>query len=155
LSHRWQTARGPLDRLPGSTYKAVPSAFALRAGRIAQVAQLVEHVTENHGVGCSIHPLGTNKIKHLTPCCAPDNGSLAAHCHNKFYSFLCGVNHFRTASPDGLPLRAVEILRPSEAVESEAAYLGRVRRDRIVELCHCRGSAGRPRTAPSSCLSAT
>ena len=25
----------------------------------AQVAQLVEHVTENHGVGCSIQPLGT------------------------------------------------------------------------------------------------
>ena len=27
----------------------------------AQVAQLVEHVTENHGVGGSIPPLGTNK----------------------------------------------------------------------------------------------
>ena len=26
----------------------------------AQVAQLVEHVTENHGVGGSIPPLGTN-----------------------------------------------------------------------------------------------
>ena len=26
---------------------------------IAQVAQLVEHVTENHGVGGSIPPLGT------------------------------------------------------------------------------------------------
>ncbi len=25
----------------------------------AEVAQLVEHVTENHGVGCSIQPLGT------------------------------------------------------------------------------------------------
>ena len=35
----------------------------LRAGRMsvppAQVAQLVEHVTENHGVGGSIPPLGT------------------------------------------------------------------------------------------------
>ena len=30
---------------------------ALRDG--AQVAQLVEHVTENHGVGGSIPPLGT------------------------------------------------------------------------------------------------
>jgi hypothetical protein len=28
----------------------------------AQVAQLVEHVTENHGVGGSIPPLGTTKI---------------------------------------------------------------------------------------------
>jgi hypothetical protein len=27
--------------------------------RAAQVAQLVEHVTENHGVGGSIPPLGT------------------------------------------------------------------------------------------------
>jgi hypothetical protein len=26
---------------------------------LAQVAQLVEHVTENHGVGGSIPPLGT------------------------------------------------------------------------------------------------
>jgi hypothetical protein len=31
--------------------------------RYAQVAQLVEHVTENHGVGGSIPPLGTNEIK--------------------------------------------------------------------------------------------
>ncbi len=32
---------------------------------IAQVAQLVEHVTENHGVGGSIPPLGTNNINVL------------------------------------------------------------------------------------------
>ena len=31
----------------------------LRSSR-AEVAQLVEHVTENHGVGSSILPLGTN-----------------------------------------------------------------------------------------------
>jgi hypothetical protein len=31
----------------------------------AQVAQLVEHVTENHGVGGSIPPLGTIKINGL------------------------------------------------------------------------------------------
>jgi hypothetical protein len=30
--------------------------------RRAQVAQLVEHVTENHGVGGSIPPLGTKEI---------------------------------------------------------------------------------------------
>jgi hypothetical protein len=31
----------------------------------AQVAQLVEHVTENHGVGGSIPPLGTNLFSPL------------------------------------------------------------------------------------------
>jgi hypothetical protein len=31
----------------------------MRVVRHAQVAQLVEHVTENHGVGGSIPPLGT------------------------------------------------------------------------------------------------
>src|SRR6185437_1690659 len=36
------------------------------AARGAQVAQLVEHVTENHGVGGSIPPLGTSKIKDLS-----------------------------------------------------------------------------------------
>src|SRR6185295_11811060 len=37
------------------------------AGSGAQVAQLVEHVTENHGVGGSIPPLGTtfNAIKSI------------------------------------------------------------------------------------------
>jgi hypothetical protein len=36
------------------------SAISLRPDRHgAQVAQLVEHVTENHGVGGSIPPLGT------------------------------------------------------------------------------------------------
>ena len=33
--------------------------------RSAEVAQLVEHVTENHGVGSSILPLGTNRINNL------------------------------------------------------------------------------------------
>ena len=32
----------------------------------AQVAQLVEHVTENHGVGGSIPPLGTTISRKLT-----------------------------------------------------------------------------------------
>ena len=31
----------------------------------AQVAQLVEHVTENHGVGGSIPPLGTNLFEQF------------------------------------------------------------------------------------------
>ena len=33
--------------------------------RHAQVAQLVEHVTENHGVGGSIPPLGTIATDNL------------------------------------------------------------------------------------------
>ena len=33
--------------------------YARTVRRLAQVAQLVEHVTENHGVGGSIPPLGT------------------------------------------------------------------------------------------------
>jgi hypothetical protein len=39
------------------TPRASLAALRPRAG--AQVAQLVEHVTENHGVGGSIPPLGT------------------------------------------------------------------------------------------------
>ncbi len=51
--------RGPgagtgLDSIPDISYKR-PSVY----GTLAQVAQLVEHVTENHGVGGSIPPLGT------------------------------------------------------------------------------------------------
>ncbi len=37
----------------------------LAADPDAQVAQLVEHVTENHGVGGSIPPLGTNYHRHI------------------------------------------------------------------------------------------
>jgi hypothetical protein len=43
--------RALLDRPGGMEYLLSPSD--------AQVAQLVEHVTENHGVGGSIPPLGT------------------------------------------------------------------------------------------------
>src|ERR1700733_7914102 len=49
-----------LDSGGASLYKPRRSLHGriLRAG--AQVAQLVEHVTENHGVGGSIPPLGTD-----------------------------------------------------------------------------------------------
>ena len=54
--------RAPLDR-PGSiSYKprALPEAGRLARRRsAAQVAQLVEHATENRSVGGSIPPLGT------------------------------------------------------------------------------------------------
>ena len=53
-----------LDRVRPSLYNARRRAN-LRFAAGAQVAQLVEHVTENHGVGGSIPPLGTNKIKTL------------------------------------------------------------------------------------------
>jgi hypothetical protein len=51
--------RRVLDSRPGSLYNAPRSARPVIGGPGAQVAQLVEHVTENHGVGGSIPPLGT------------------------------------------------------------------------------------------------
>ena len=48
-----------LDRRAVSPYNARRSAIPRVGGAGAQVAQLVEHVTENHGVGGSIPPLGT------------------------------------------------------------------------------------------------
>lgn len=39
-----------------------PATADYKRGFNAQVAQLVEHVTENHGVGGSIPPLGTISI---------------------------------------------------------------------------------------------
>ena len=61
-----------LDSLESSLYNA-PALFSRHCNRElgAQVAQLVEHVTENHGVGGSIPPLGTttrairNRFNHL------------------------------------------------------------------------------------------
>ena len=56
-------AGGPLrvlDSADSSLYNAPRFAERSALGRPgAQVAQLVEHVTENHGVGGSIPPLGT------------------------------------------------------------------------------------------------
>ena len=48
------TARQAASITPALAYARRP------AGLGAQVAQLVEHVTENHGVGGSIPPLGTS-----------------------------------------------------------------------------------------------
>ena len=45
-------------------YKTAPVRGAFRGG--AQVAQLVEHATENRSVGGSIPPLGTRTINYLT-----------------------------------------------------------------------------------------
>jgi hypothetical protein len=51
-----QTAAGQ------SEYRSPISPVTLLNSGGAQVAQLVEHVTENHGVGGSIPPLGTKYI---------------------------------------------------------------------------------------------
>jgi hypothetical protein len=59
-----------LDRPQSSLYNARRGAN-IRFAAGAQVAQLVEHVTENHGVGGSIPPLGT---------IIPDQNQLIAVC---------------------------------------------------------------------------
>ena len=53
-----------LDRAGAAPYKR-RSPPGLAAGGDAQVAQLVEHATENRSVGGSIPPLGTNVSNDL------------------------------------------------------------------------------------------
>src|SRR5215470_1474653 len=55
-----------LDAPPASITGGLPAAPAARRPRYAQVAQLVEHCTENAGVGGSIPPLGTTQdARHI------------------------------------------------------------------------------------------
>jgi hypothetical protein len=49
-----------LDSPGPCPYNPAASRLRRKARPGAQVAQLVEHVTENHGVGGSIPPLGTS-----------------------------------------------------------------------------------------------
>ena len=57
----------PVDSVDSSLYNARALLRCPLGGRPgAQVAQLVEHVTENHGVGGSIPPLGTTTICSLS-----------------------------------------------------------------------------------------
>jgi hypothetical protein len=77
-----QTGLPALDKAPSGAYK--PQTLArVHIAAWAQVAQLVEHVTENHGVGGSIPPLGTITIKVLVDA---DHGlqTLSGHidCRN-------------------------------------------------------------------------
>ena len=58
---------GVLDSRPASLYNARSFQRPAIGGFGAQVAQLVEHVTENHGVGGSIPPLGTKSYSHSSP----------------------------------------------------------------------------------------
>jgi hypothetical protein len=54
-----EVAFGVLDRALLSTYKVAACVGLRELPRYAQVAQLVEHATENRSVGGSIPPLGT------------------------------------------------------------------------------------------------
>ena len=69
FAHERHAGGGPLrvlDSADSSLYNAPRFAERPTLGRPgAQVAQLVEHVTENHGVRGSIPRLGTNKNSHL------------------------------------------------------------------------------------------
>ena len=56
-SRRPQQTR--LDKVPYGAYKPIRSAPLQPQRRAPQVAQLVEHATENRSVGGSIPPLGT------------------------------------------------------------------------------------------------
>ena len=56
-----------LDSAKSSLYNAAARKARRRGLFGAQVAQLVEHVTENHGVGGSIPPLGTTLARAVGP----------------------------------------------------------------------------------------
>jgi hypothetical protein len=60
---RRRNAISGLDKPNRATYK--PPILTPPGVWRAQVAQLVEHATENRSVGGSIPPLGTNKINNL------------------------------------------------------------------------------------------
>ena len=56
LRIEWAPARAPSGDAKG---RQIDTRTVNKIHKFAQVAQLVEHVTENHGVGGSIPPLGT------------------------------------------------------------------------------------------------
>ena len=82
-----------------------------------QVAQLVEHVTENHGVDGSIPPLATR------------NGSFRAVT----YDVARGAKHARHAF--GTPPPGARITRVRLDWGSKASALSQATRDRCVVLC--------------------
>ena len=57
IAYKRFRARRERDPCPGSS--------------VAQVAQLVEHMTENHGVGGSIPPLGTTVFNQINGLISP------------------------------------------------------------------------------------
>ena len=77
-AHPWYAFRGPpvvreiavnyaIDA-PAGAFE-VPSTRGVAApGAGAEVAQLVEHTTENRGVGSSTLPLGTNHFDRTVTC---------------------------------------------------------------------------------------
>ena len=62
---RYNLASDEVDRDDGE-YKAYFTVFT-RNLSLAEVAQLVEHMTENHGVGSPILPLGTTYSPGIIP----------------------------------------------------------------------------------------
>jgi hypothetical protein len=67
IAEEWMAAdpTAPILDSPRSYPYNRPFRRALPGGLGAQVAQLVEHCTENAGVGGSIPPLGTKILQHL------------------------------------------------------------------------------------------
>jgi hypothetical protein len=63
--------------------------------RFGQVAQLVEHVTENHGVGSSILPLATNISVHTRG----QRAVAASHRTDHFAAFVMTTVTFASAAP--------------------------------------------------------
>jgi hypothetical protein len=99
----------------------------------AQVAQLVEHVTENHGVAGSIPALGTIQIKRLGRSRLLVFQFLSASFANLFYFGL------------------VLCLRPGFAHfdHSDNGLLGALNRRRCPKICPSALSAARPRRSAS------
>jgi hypothetical protein len=69
-----------VDRAGPPDYKPPLPQAVFRLCGSAQVAQLVEHATENRSVGGSIPPLGTIKINNLAPINAIHKTAVSALC---------------------------------------------------------------------------
>ena len=63
LAERQESVTSALDKAAAGAYKPATARAPRRAG--AQVAQLVEHATENRSVGGSIPPLGTTFFRAI------------------------------------------------------------------------------------------
>jgi hypothetical protein len=90
----------------GQAAARVPiSARCVSTAPVAQVAQLVEHVTENHGVGGSIPPLGTNQFLfhqffHMF------TASTEVRSHTWSHTLAC-ASRFTSLDEDGGPLQVL------------------------------------------------
>jgi hypothetical protein len=94
-----------LDSANPSLYNARRSSRPrFKRGPGAQVAQLVEHVTENHGVGGSIPPLGTTCETLTTTILRPrslsqlDCASMIVRAPRRVRKIACAASRLGTAS---------------------------------------------------------